>query len=409
MDDSISTFYENIPRTIYLDKIRPFYNQPLIKILTGQRRVGKSRMMMQMNTELQKLNPEGNFIFIDKEKFEFDDIIDYKTLMQYVMAKSEAKKMNYLFIDEVQEIDGFEKALRSLATENNFDIYCTGSNANIFSGNMATYLSGRQIQIEVRSLSFNEFLAFNELPAQKESLFRYLKYGGLPYLMHLPDDDGVINDYLGNILSTILYRDVLGRNQIRDIAFLNNLLKFTADNTGNLLSVRNISDYLKSQRNVKSVSVIQNYLQFLSNACLINSSPKMDIQGMKIFESGEKYYFQDLGIRNFIIGYRAQDITKLIENAVYNQLRLLDYRVFTGKSGDKEIDFIAEKNNERIYLQVTYLLSSEKVFQREFGNLDQINDHYPKYVISADEMPIMNSYRGIKHIKLIDFLTNGLN
>ncbi len=402
-----SKFNKNIIRTHYLEKVRPFFNQPLIKIITGQRRVGKSRILLQIKEELEKLNPMGNFIYIDKEKFDFDTITDYKILMQFVLNQSNSATANYLFIDEIQEIKDFEKALRSLLSENNFDIYCTGSNAHLFSSNLATYLSGRQIEIEVKSLSYKEFLIFHDLSNESQSLSMYLKYGGLPYLMHLPKNDEVINDYLGNVLSTIMYRDVIGRNQIRDVAFLNNLVKFAADNTGNLFSVRNITNYLKSQNSVKSTSVVHNYLNLLIDANLIKRSPRMDIQGLKIFETGEKYYFQDIGIRNYIIGYRPQDINKIIENVVFNQLQNLDYQVFTGKSAEREIDFIAEKKNERVYIQVAYLLNSEKVLEREFGNLNQISDHYPKYVISTDEILSTTSYKGIKHLRLIDFLTNG--
>ena len=402
----INTFNKNIARTFYLKKIRPFYNQNLIKVLTGQRRVGKSRILLQIMEELKNLFPTRNFIFIDKEKFEFDNIADYKDLIQFVNTNSISGSMNYLFIDEVQEIDDFEKALRSLLSDGNYDIYCTGSNAHIFSSKLATHLSGRQIEIKIHSLSYLEFLHFNELINEEKSLNKYLKYGGLPYLIHLPTIDKVINDYISNVLNTILYRDVIGRNEIRDVAFLNNLLKFTADNTGSLLSAQNISKYLKSQRTSKSVSVIVNYLDYLVGANIINRSPRMDIQGLKIFETGEKFYFEDIGIRNSILGYRAQDINKIIENLVFNHISALDYDVFTGKSKEKEIDFIAQKGNERIYIQVAYKLSDENVINREFGNLDEIKDHYPKYVVSMDDFPISNSYKGIKHVKLIDFLSD---
>lgn len=402
----INTFNKNIARTFYLKKIRPFYNQNLIKVLTGQRRVGKSRILLQIMEELKNLFPTRNFIFIDKEKFEFDNIADYKDLIQFVNTNSISGSMNYLFIDEVQEIDDFEKALRSLLSDGNYDIYCTGSNAHIFSSKLATHLSGRQIEVKIHSLSYLEFLHFNELINEEKSLNKYLKYGGLPYLIHLPTIDKVINDYISNVLNTILYRDVIGRNEIRDVAFLNNLLKFTADNTGSLLSAQNISKYLKSQRTSKSVSVIVNYLDYLVGANIINRSPRMDIQGLKIFETGEKFYFEDIGIRNSILGYRAQDINKIIENLVFNHISALDYDVFTGKSKEKEIDFIAQKGNERIYIQVAYKLSDENVINREFGNLDEIKDHYPKYVVSMDDFPISNSYKGIKHVKLIDFLSD---
>ena len=331
----------------------------------------------------------------------------YGMTFNYVKDKSR-ENQNFLFIDEVQEVDGFEKALRSLLSDENYDIYCTGSNAHIFSSNLATFLSGRQIEIKIYSLSYLEFLQFHELENTNESLNYYLKIGGLPYLINLPQDEKIIFEYLTNILSTILYRDIVGRNNIRDVAFLNNLLKFTADNTGSLLSARNISKYLKSQKTVKSVYIVINYLKFLIDANIINHSPRMDIQGLKIFETSEKYYFQDIGLRNTIVGYKAQDINKIIENIVFNHLEIRGYQVFTGKSGNKEIDFIAQKENEKIYVQVAYKLADNKVIEREFGNLNEIKDHYPKFVISMDNFPIKTSYKGIKHITLINFLSNNL-
>jgi len=396
---------KNIKRELYLKKVRPFYKKQLIKVLTGQRRVGKSKILLQIQSELKEKYPKGNFIFIDKEKFEFDQIKNYKDLMLFVNNSSK-NGVNFLFIDEVQEIEEFEKALRSLLSTGNYDIYCTGSNAHIFSGNLATVLSGRQTEIKIHGLSYNEFLYFHNLKNTNESLNKYFKYGGLPYLIYLPDNENIIGEYLNNVITTVLYRDVIGRNNIRDIQFLNNLLKFIADNTGSLLSANNISKYLKSQKVSKSVSVIINYITFLVDANIITRSPRMDIQGLKIFETGEKYYFEDIGLRNILLGYRARDINKIIENIVYNHLIINEYKVFTGKSSDKEIDFIAMKNNEQIYIQVAYKLSDEKVIKREFGNLDEIKDHYPKYVISTDEFPINTSYKGIKHIKLKDFLSH---
>lgn len=401
-----STFNKNVLREEYLKKVRPFYNQQLIKFLTGQRRVGKSRILHQIKDDIIEKYPKGNYILIDKEKYDFDYIQNYNDLIQFVKEKSNPEEMNYLFIDEVQEIDDFEKTLRSLLSDGNYDIYCTGSNANIFSSQLATSLSGRQIEIKIHSLSYLEFLHFHDLNNNVENLNIYFKFGGLPFLIHLPKSEKIVSEYLKNVLATILYRDVVGRNKIRDIVFLNNLLKFIADNTGSLVSVHNISKYLKSQKTTKSISVIINYLNYLVDANLINRSPRMDIQGLKIFETGEKYYFEDIGLRNSIIGFRAQDISKIIENVVYNHLISLEYDVFTGKTAEKEIDFIAIKNNERIYVQVAYKLADDTVIAREFGNLNEINDHYPKFVVTMDDFPINTSYKGIKHIKLIDFLTN---
>lgn len=394
-----------LKREKYLEKIRPYYKKQLIKVLTGQRRVGKTYMLYQVRAELIKLYPGANIIFIDKEKYEFDGIGSYKDLIHYVKTHT-SQGTNFLFIDEVQEIQEFEKALRSLLSDGRYDIYCTGSNSHLFSGELSSYLSGRQIEIRIQSLSYPEFFLFHKLKKNNESLMQFIKYGGLPYLIHLPKNDEIIFDYLKNIYATILFRDIVGRYGIRDIAFLERLIKYIADNTGNIFSANRIADYLKSQKSSKTVSVIINYMKYLEQGYFISSVKRKNIQGKKIFGAGEKHYFEDIGIRNVIGGYKASDIGKILENIVYNHLCFLGYKVFIGIDSDKEIDFIAEKNNEISYFQVTYMLSTEQVVEREFGNLLKIRDNYPKYVISMDDFPVSTSYKGIKHVKLLDFLTD---
>ena len=396
---------ENIKREKYLEKIRPYYNKQLIKALTGQRRVGKSFLLRQVMDELTTLNPSGNIIYIDKEKHEFDNVKNYNHLISFVKQQS-IESMNYLLIDEVQEIEEFEKALRSLMSDGNYDIYCTGSNSSVFSGELATFLSGRQIEIRIQSLSYPEFLLFHQLENSRNALARYLKYGGLPYLIHLPDDEEIIFDYLKNIYATILYRDVVSRYQLRDTAFLEILLKYLADNKGSIVSATRIADYLKSVKNNKTVSVIINYLAYLEQAYFISGVKRKDVQGKKIFEGGAKYYFEDLGLRNAVGSYNPADIGKTMENVIYNHLYYRGYTVYIGKDNNKEIDFIAEKRGEKIYVQVTYLLTGEQVVEREFGNLTAIPDNYPKYVITMDEFPAVNTYKGIKQLHLIDFLVS---
>ncbi|MBT3382513.1 MAG: ATP-binding protein [Prolixibacteraceae bacterium] len=397
----------NIKREKYLEKIRPFINQPLIKVLIGQRRVGKSFLLKQIIDEVLFITKNANIIFIDKEKYEFDQIQNYHQLIEFV--KSQQKEgTNYLFIDEVQEIKGFEKALRSLLSDKIFDIYCTGSNANMLSTDIATFLSGRQMVFKIYSLSFTEFCQFHNYKLNTSALNKYLKYGGLPYLIHLPKDDSIIFDYLDNIYATILFRDIVSRNEIRDVSFLNNLLKFLADNTGSLVSAKKISDYLKSQQSSKSVSVILNYITYLENAYFIFKTKRKDIQGKKIFEVGEKYYFEDFGLRNSVIGYKISDINKITENAVYLHLLINGYKIYIGKTGNKEIDFIAERQNETLYIQVTTYLSDEKVIQREFGNLLAIPDNYPKLVVSLDEFSGNSTYKGIQHLTLLEFLSESI-
>lgn len=394
---------KNHKREKYLEKIRPFISQPLIKVLVGQRRVGKSFLLKQLVDEVKATTNNANIIFIDKEKYEFDSINNYHELIEYVKSKA-AKKSNYLFIDEIQEIEDFEKALRSLLSENIYDIYCTGSNANILSSEIATNLSGRQIVFKIYSLSFPEYCQFHNIENNTESLNQYLKFGGLPYLIHLPKEENVIFDYLENIYATILFRDIVSRNKIRDVSFLNALLKFLADNTGSIVSAKKISDYLKSIQISKSVSVIINYLSYLEDAYFIFRAKRQDIQGKKIFDTNEKYYFEDFGLRNAISGYKTTDINKIIENAVYMHLLFHGFKVYVGKVGEKEIDFVAEKKNEKIYVQVTTYLTNEKVTKREFGNLLAIRDNYPKYVVSLDNISGTSTFEGIQHLTLLEFL-----
>jgi len=286
-----------ISREMYLQRIKPYVNQKLIKVLTGQRRVGKTYVLQLVAEEIKNNSPDANVIYIDKEKYEFDYMKSHTELMAYInIHKTEG--MNYVFIDEVQDIEGFEKVLRSLYNEDNFDLYCTGSNAKVFSSELATFLSGRQISFHIGSLSFKEFCLFHKVEPTNETLVKYLKMGGMPYLIHLPDDDKTRFEYLANIYSTILYRDVVNRHQIRDPRFLNDLLKYVADNIGNIFSANKISVYLKNQKVNKNVALILDYLTYIEDAFFINKVQRTDIQGKRQFEIGEKYYFEDIGLRN---------------------------------------------------------------------------------------------------------------
>jgi predicted AAA+ superfamily ATPase len=396
-------------RRSYLDKIRPFIGKDLIKIITGQRRIGKSYMLKQLINEIKKDQPEANIIYIDKELEEFSDIRDSGDLHKYVMAHRLNDKTNYLFIDEVQEIESFQRCLRSLLNKRECDIYCTGSNATMLSGELATLLAGRYIEFPIHGLSYPEFLEFNSIDDRIENLNLYLTLGGMPYQYHLGLEPEIVFEYLKSLYSTILLKDVVSRENIRNVSLLENLVSYLADNIGCLFSAMNISKYLKSQQiNIPSQSVI-NYLKALSNAYFVHKVPRADIQGLKIFEIGEKIYFEDLGLRNSIrpFNYRG-DVGKLIENAVYLQLIRSGYNVFVGKSGDKEIDFMAEKNGERIYVQVAYHLSDENVIAREFGNLAEIPDNYPKYVVTMDDIQPRNTYKGIRQMNLRDFLKSSV-
>ncbi|MDR3220370.1 MAG: ATP-binding protein [Dysgonamonadaceae bacterium] len=395
---------EIIVRQKYLDKIKPFISKGLIKVLTGQRRVGKSYVLRQTIDEIKKMDKSANILYVNKEDLAFDFIKTADDLNNYVLQNTKDGVKNYVFIDEIQDIAAFEKALRSLLLNPAYDLYCTGSNAHILSGELSTFLSGRFIEIPIYSLSFNEFCEFHSLENTNETLQKYLKFGGLPYLKHLTLDDEIVFNYLKGVYNTIIYKDLIQRYKIRNAAFLENLTRFLAENTGHLFSAKKISDYLKSQNINIAISQIINYINYLTNTFLIKKVQRMDIAGKKIFEIGEKFYFEDLGLRHSINGFRQADIGKILENAVYNHLLINCYDVKIGQVGNLEIDFVAERGGEKLYVQVCYLLQDEKTIEREFSNLLKINDNYPKIVVSMDEFS-GNTYEGIAHIHIRKFLS----
>lgn len=393
-----------VPRDVYISKILPFMNTSLIKVLTGQRRVGKSYLLFQLINLVRERDAEANIIFINKEDLAFDFIVDASSLNEYVSSQLSADKMNYLFIDEIQDIDGFEKALRSLVLNENCDVYITGSNAKMLSGELATFLSGRYIEFTVYSLSFTEFLTFHSLDNDDDSLALYMKYGGLPYLTNLPLSDDVIFNYLKSIYSSIIYRDVVSRYNLRNSAFLEKFVAFLADNVGSLFSAKKISDYLKSQSIKVSPNQIQNYIEYLSNAFIIHKVARYDIVGKRIFEVGDKFFFENIGIRNAVIGYKPNDIAKILENMVYNHLLYSGYSVKVGVLNSQEVDFVCERKGEMIYVQVSYMFESEKTIAREFGNLLKIDDNHPKYVVSMDKF-MSGNFDGVQHVYIRDFLS----
>ncbi len=394
-----------IERPVYSERIKPFIGKQIIKVLTGQRRVGKSYIMVQLMDFIRHDNPLANIVYINCELDQFAHLHTNIDLSEYLQDKFVADNANYLFIDEIQEIDSFQLTLRSLLAENKCDIFCTGSNARMLSGELATFLSGRYIEINIHSLSFSEFLRFHELKPEIESLMKYLTYGGMPYLQNIGLADDLPFEYLKNVYSTILLKDVVVRENIRNISFLENLVLYLSDNIGSLFSANNISKFLKSQRIEISPQLTINYLKALSNAYFVHKVVRSEIGGLKVFEIGEKYYFEDLGLRNTLKGFnRKTDIHKLLENAVYLHLLQNGYRVFIGKLDNREIDFVAERNGVKIYVQVCLQIVEKSTFTREFGNLMMINDNYPKYVITLNDLIIGNDYQGIKQMNLLDFL-----
>lgn len=400
-----------IARPTYTEKIKPFIGKDIIKVLTGQRRVGKSCILQQIENEIRSEDDQANVISINKELDDYSFIHTHEDLSVYVADRLRTGRNNYLFIDEVQDISGFEHALRSLQAKSACDIYVTGSNAMMLSSELTTYLSGRYVEIHVFSLNYDEFLTFNKLSPANSSLRDYLNYGGMPYLSNLVLETDIVFEYLRNVYNTILLKDVVKREHIRNVDFLETLASYTADNVGNLFSASNISKYLKSQHvNMSTIQVI-NYLRALQNAFLIEKVKRIDINGLRTFEIGDKYYFEDLGLRNCHLGFNMQrDINKLIENAVYLHLLQQGFKVFTGQqSGGREVDFVGLQGDERLYVQASYLITDEKTQKREFGNLMAINDNYPKYVVSLDEWTSGSNVDGIMHVHLGDFLRMKLN
>ena len=390
-------------RETYIEKVKPFINVNLIKVFVGQRRVGKSYLLKMTKVFIQSQEPKSNYIYIDKEQYEFDFINNYHDLIKYIDEKYIKGIANYVFIDEIQDVLDFEKALRHFQNKETIDIYCTGSNAQMLSGDLSSTLSGRYIKIEVNALSYNEFLKFHELEDTDEALQKYLKWGGLPFIKNLLKDDSVIFDYLKNIVSTIIYKDILYRYKIRNVDFFDSLLLFIASNTGNLITAKKISDYLKSQNIDISTKVVLNYTDYLQNAFLIDKIKRIDISSKKIFSINNKYFFGDWGLRNALIGMSNFSVPDILENVVYSHLKRSGYQVSIGVLKELEIDFVAQKEGKIIYVQVAYLIVDNKVKEREFGNLLKIKDNYPKYVVSLDPVSI-SAYKGIKHIHLRDFL-----
>ncbi len=394
-----------LEREIYTEKIMPFFNKGIIKVLTGQRRVGKSFLLRQLTDKVSATNGEANIIYINKEYERFRFIETETELFQYINEHLSETSPNFLFIDEIQDIRGFEHVLRSLQAENRCDITCTGSNAKMLSSELSTYLSGRYIEFPIHSLGYSEFLQLHQLENTEASLKLFLTYGGLPYLAHLQLEEDYALEYLKNVFSTILLKDVVSRENIRNVAFLESLVAYLADNIGSLFSANNIHKYLKSQRIEISVNVILNYLRALCNAFIIHKVQRTDVNGLKKFEVGEKYYFEDIGLRNCQQNIDlSRDIHKLMENAIYLHLRILGYDVYIGQLDKLEIDFVGIKKGQKVYVQSVYLITDEKTHAREYGNLQKIEDSYPKYVVTMDSFASGGNYQGINNIHLKDFL-----
>ena len=400
---------EVLTRKHYAGKVDSWIGKGNIIVLVGPRRVGKSYILKDF---IQRHSQEKdiNVIYVDKEKKAFKNIKTKDDLDNYIESLFHPGKHNVILVDEVQQIEEFEKSICSWYTEDNTDVIITGSNSKMLSGDLSTLLAGRYVEIRVHPLSYPEFLEFHNLQDSDESLMKYLNYGGLPGLRRIGlDSDEHVWSYLSSVFNTIMLKDIIERHHIRNVPFLNNLIAFYADTTGKLTSANSISKYMKSQGENVSSNIVLLYRSFYEEAYLLNTVSRYDIHGKKILESNEKVYWDDLGLRNLKAeGGMDSYIEKVIENAVYKHLCFLGYEVHVGILGAGEVDFVCTKSGETAYVQVTYLMGEQATRDREFGPLEKIRDNHPKYVISATPFLTSRDENGIKHISLREFFNKGL-
>ena len=399
---------EIIERQYYTNKIKQWLGKNLAIVLTGQRRVGKSCILRSLSEEMEA---NGNVIYIDKEQRQFDTIRTYRELNEYIDSHLTKGKVNYIMIDEVQDVKEFERTLRGFYNEPDTEMIVTGSNAKMLSSELSTLIGGRYMEIYIQPLSYNEFMTFHHLSdSDAGTLEKYIEFGGMPGLVQVGLDKENAMKYLSSIYDTTLLKDVIMRNQVRNVDFMAKLVQFMADNEGKLISANSISKYLKSMGEAVSPAVIINYQNMLSESYLLHKVNRYDIHGKRLFESNEKFYFEDHGIRNAISGgARTHDIEKVIEGVVHQHLIRLGYKVNVGQLQAGEIDFVCTKTSgERAYVQVAYLIGDDATRDREFGNLKKINDNYPKYVISMSPLIDRSDDEGITHLHLRSFLKEGL-
>ena len=390
-----------VQRTEYLDQLKKLVNHKLIKVITGVRRCGKSTLLEQFRQHLLKtgVKPE-QIISINFEDLAFESLMDYRALYDYVKQSLNEDTMTYIFLDEIQNVNQYQKAVDSLFIQKNVDLYITGSNAHLLSGDLATLLSGRYVEISMLPLSFSEFV--QEFQGEEKQVWnQYLRFGGFPYLTAL-DDETTKREYLSGIYHTVLLKDVATRNRISDINLLESILRFLADNIGSIVSSKKIADSLVSYgRKVTSITV-ENYLRGLGDAYVIYKVGRYDIKGKQHLKSLEKYYLVDTGLRQVLLGERSSDIGHVLENIVYLELIRRGYRVSIGKAGEYEIDFVAERGSERIYYQVAATVLDPNTFQRELRPLTLVDDYYPRYILTLDEVPLGEI--GINQVNILDFL-----
>ncbi|MDN5300405.1 MAG: uncharacterized protein PWP51_2958 [Clostridiales bacterium] len=395
-------------RNLYLNQLIQFRDKELIKVITGLRRSGKSTLLSLFENYLIASGVDRKHIIrMNFESFEFDEITSYKELYAYIKKHiNDTNKKHYILLDEVQQVSSWEKVINSFLVDANVDIYITGSNAYLLSSELSTLLSGRYVEIKMQPLSFKEYLDFLESDKEmslQEKFNQYLTYGGLPTVVELLDSPDTIGPFLEGIYNTVLMKDVIERNGVRDAALLESILKFIAANIGSIVSTKKISDYLTSSGRKTTSDTIDNYLKMLENAFIIYKANRYDLKGKMFLKTLEKYYIVDMGIRNRLTGLRNTDYGHILENIVYLELLRRGYEVTIGKIASLEVDFVASKTNEKIYYQVSATIMDEKTRVRELRPLESISDNYPKFILTMDQTPF-NDFAGIKVINIIDFL-----
>ncbi len=393
-----------IKRELYMKKIRPFIDKPIVKVLTGIRRGGKSVMLELIQNELtDKGIKKSQLLAINFESKAVEYVKSADLTYEHIKkVASKSDKKLYLFLDEIQELDGWETMINSCMIDFDVDIYITGSNAKLLSGELATYLGGRYVEFKIYPFSFKEVLDIMPDTNIHEAFQTYLTRGGMPFLYQFPIDEQGAMQYLNDIYDSIILKDIATRNKIRDIELMKRIIQFFIANIGNTFSASNITKYLKSELRSVSTETIYNYIEYCKSACLLHLVSREDVIGKKLLQFQEKIYIADHGIREALYGSNLKDINQTLENIVYMELLRRDYKITVGKNNNNEIDFIATRGNEKIYVQVSYLLASDETIEREFSVLENIPDNYPKYVVSMDE--INRGRNGIPNVNIKDFL-----
>ena len=397
-----------IKREMYMSRIRPFIDSELVKVMTGIRRCGKSVMLELVKSELRDSGVgEDSFISINFEDMRYGHLLTAQALHDYVMER--AARINgkvYLFFDEIQEVKDWERCINSFRVEMDCDIYITGSNAKLLSGELATYLGGRYVEFVIYPFSYGEFMELYrtiEPGAPDARCFqKYLLCGGMPYLANLRYDDAPGRQYLTDLFNSVQLKDIVKRNKVRDVDLLERIIAYVMANVGTTFSATSMVKFFKSEHRAVAADTILNYLKFCADAYLLFQVKRQDLQGKQILATNEKYYLADHGIREAVYGGNMRDINLILENIVYLELLRRGYNVTVGKAGEKEIDFVCDKQGQKLYIQVTYLLAAPETVQREFGVYDHIRDNFPKYVVSLDEFDM--SRDGIKHMNIREFL-----